>query len=156
WRAPEEDYRTWQDRLQARIDQRANLAQALRDAVSRAEAAVLPKLRDALIEVLPLPDLPATETKANFLSRNLMTDFADSGCSETTRVSHAFASIQVLLTTLRLGEPIEQLPGAAVIDIARFDLEWRWIGSYAMWRAAVFVFLYPENVAIPSLRPAGH
>jgi hypothetical protein len=69
WRAPEEDYRAWQDRLQTRIDQRTTLAQALMDAVSTAERAVLPKLRDALIEVIPIEGIPPSETKANFLAR---------------------------------------------------------------------------------------
>jgi hypothetical protein len=32
-----------------------------------------------------------------------------------------------------------------------FDEEWKWIGSYATWRAAMFVFLYPENILQPSL-----
>jgi hypothetical protein len=32
-----------------------------------------------------------------------------------------------------------------------FDEEWKWIGSYATWRAAMFVFLYPENILHPSL-----
>ena len=34
-----------------------------------------------------------------------------------------------------------------------FDQEWRLIGSYAAWRAAAFVFLSPENLLEPSLRP---
>lgn len=32
-----------------------------------------------------------------------------------------------------------------------FDQKWQWIGSYAMWRSAMFVFLYPENILLPSL-----
>ena len=32
-----------------------------------------------------------------------------------------------------------------------FDEEWKWIGSYATWRAAMLVFLYPENLLHPSL-----
>jgi hypothetical protein len=35
---------------------------------------------------------------------------------------------------------------------AKFDLEWKWMGSYATWRAAMFVFLYPENMLLPGLR----
>ena len=33
-----------------------------------------------------------------------------------------------------------------------FDREWNWIGSYAPWRAAMLVFMYPENVLHPALR----
>ena len=33
----------------------------------------------------------------------------------------------------------------------QFDEEWKWLGSYAAFRAATFVFLYPENILQPSL-----
>lgn len=36
---------------------------------------------------------------------------------------------------------------------AAFDEEWRLIGSYGVWRSAAFVFLHPENLLEPSLRP---
>ncbi|MBD2337369.1 hypothetical protein H6G64_10245 [Calothrix sp. FACHB-156] len=36
-------------------------------------------------------------------------------------------------------------------ETPQFDEEWKWIGSYATWRAAMFVFLYPENILQPSL-----
>ncbi|BCJ56120.1 hypothetical protein Asp14428_75950 [Actinoplanes sp. NBRC 14428] len=41
------------------------------------------------------------------------------------------------------------------LDLAApsFDEEWRLIGSYAAWRSATFVFLHPENLLEPSLRP---
>ena len=35
---------------------------------------------------------------------------------------------------------------------ATFDEDWEWMGSYSTWRAAMFVFLYPENILLPSLR----
>jgi hypothetical protein len=39
-----------------------------------------------------------------------------------------------------------------LVDISNFDEEWKWLGSYATWRAAMLVFLYPENICAPSLR----
>jgi hypothetical protein len=33
----------------------------------------------------------------------------------------------------------------------QFDEEWQWLGSYSTFRAATFVFLYPENILQPSL-----
>jgi Tc toxin complex TcA C-terminal TcB-binding domain len=33
-----------------------------------------------------------------------------------------------------------------------FDAEWTWMGSYATWRAAILVFLHPENILDPALR----
>ena len=38
------------------------------------------------------------------------------------------------------------------LQAPRFDEEWKWIGSYATWRAAMFVFLYPENLLLPNLK----
>ncbi len=37
------------------------------------------------------------------------------------------------------------------LDAPDFDVEWKWIGSYATWRSPVFVTLYPENLLLPSL-----
>ena len=37
------------------------------------------------------------------------------------------------------------------LQAEQFDEEWQWIGSYATWRAAMFVYLYPENILQPSL-----
>ena len=34
-----------------------------------------------------------------------------------------------------------------------FDEELRWMGSYANWYSAMQVFLYPENLLLPTLRP---
>ena len=33
-----------------------------------------------------------------------------------------------------------------------FDAEWTWMGSYATWRAAILVLLFPENLLDPTLR----
>jgi hypothetical protein len=39
-----------------------------------------------------------------------------------------------------------------ILQAPHFDDEWKWIGSYATWRAAMFVFLYPENLLLPNLK----
>lgn len=39
------------------------------------------------------------------------------------------------------------------LDALQFDAEWQWVGSYATWRSAVFVRLYPDNLLLPSLVP---
>src|SRR5262249_1501994 len=38
------------------------------------------------------------------------------------------------------------------LDAPAFDEEWKWIGSYPTWRAAMLAFIYPENILLPSLR----
>jgi Tc toxin complex TcA C-terminal TcB-binding domain/Repeat of unknown function (DUF346) len=44
------------------------------------------------------------------------------------------------------------LPPSLTLDAPNFEEEWKWIGSYATWRSAMSVFLYPENILLPSLR----
>ena len=39
-----------------------------------------------------------------------------------------------------------------LVEGAEFDADWQWMGSYATWRAAIFVLLYPENLLVPNLR----
>ena len=46
----------------------------------------------------------------------------------------------------------ESLSVPLTLSANNFDEEWKWIGSYATWRAAMFVFLYPENILLPTLR----
>jgi hypothetical protein len=47
-----------------------------------------------------------------------------------------------------------KLPGERLeLDAMQFDAEWQWIGSYATWRSAMFVRLYPDNLLLPSLAP---
>ena len=38
------------------------------------------------------------------------------------------------------------------ISSPSFDEEWSWMGSYATWRAAILVFMYPQNILDPTLR----
>jgi len=42
------------------------------------------------------------------------------------------------------------------MDAPDFDAEWTWMGSYATWRAAIMVLLYPENLLDPTLRDQQH
>jgi peptidoglycan hydrolase-like protein with peptidoglycan-binding domain len=46
----------------------------------------------------------------------------------------------------------ESLSAPLTLSADNFAEEWKWIGSYATWRAAMFVFLYPENILLPTLR----
>ena len=48
----------------------------------------------------------------------------------------------------------DRLPAERLeLDAMQFDAEWPWIGSYATWRSAMFVRLYPDNLLLPSLAP---
>src|SRR5262249_51747037 len=75
----------------------------------------------------------------------------------TTRLNQAIASVQALFFSLRNGK-FQGLPALkswqlADASYASYDAEWTWMGSYATWVAAMGVFLYPENLLQPLLRP---
>lgn len=148
WRAQQGALRDWQDRLQARYDQQAAIREGIQKAISDTESVVLPKLRDALIREM---GSGSSENVADILSRRYFISMRESGCHVTTRVSQAIVSLQGLLMAARM----ETLPSTCEglsLEAPSFDEDWKWMGSYATWRAAIFVFLYPENLLIPTLR----
>ena len=142
--------------LQSRVDQRNTLVEGLRHAASTAEEQTLPGLRDGLILASAIPVHPGFEPDldvfAKSLGDRLAIDTQMDGCQKTTRVAQAIETLQVLVWSVRTGQydnPRLDLDADTADD---FDEEWEWIGSYANWRAAMFVFLYPENILLPSLR----
>jgi DNA-binding beta-propeller fold protein YncE len=149
WRASREDRRDWEDRLSARTDQEKTVINGMAESVDSCEEATLALLRDAFIMASDTSgnDL---ETKAKSLTDKLLIDCQTSACRKTTRVSQAITTIQSLIFSLRTGQ-VEGSQLAFVNDEA-FDEEWMWIGSYETWKAAVGVFLYPENILIPNLK----
>ena len=106
-------------------------------------------LRDALI--LAINSLGDLEAKAKWVTENLLIDAKMSGCTMTTRVAQAIETLQGLILALRTGQ-LEDLYQAFTLNLDNFDEKWKWMGSYASWRSAMFVFLYPENILQPSLR----
>lgn len=150
WRAPREARTDWQDNLETRFDQEQNVIQALREAVSATEEMTLPMLRDALVLATDAPgtDLPA---KAEWITQNLLIDAKMGGCGMTTRIAQAIETIQGLLTSLRTGQ-LRKVFQTFALAADHFDEEWKWLGSYAPWRSAMFVWMYAENVSAPSLR----
>jgi Tc toxin complex TcA C-terminal TcB-binding domain len=169
WRATQQARQTWQDTLTARIQQEQIVVEALQAAVDATEAATLPVLRDALVNDLVKandPKLNTPEEVANRLSQELAIDCKSSGKQKITRVEQALETAQAILFSARMGQfntpPVlgTTNPAASwVLNLANgytesnFDEEWQWVGTYATWRASMFVFGYPENYLLPSLRP---
>src|SRR6185312_13343624 len=150
WLANLSDRQDWQDTLQARIDQQQAVHSAMREAVGAVEEAALPQLRDALVWASNDHSF-LLETRAKWIGDRLLIDTQNSGCAMTTRVSQAIETIQGLLFSIRTQILTDTYPQLK-LDDDDFDETWEWIGSYATWRTAMFVFLYPENILIPSLR----
>ena len=164
WRATLQARQQWEDTLQARISQQQTTIDALQAAVGKDEQAALPALRDALVLSAPPPPTPSTacigtplECAARQLSEQLLIDMQMGGGKLTTRVEQAIETLQTLLSSLRNGElgppvfPYNLEPDISG-DFDEFDEAWQWLGSYATWRAAMFVYMYPENLLLPQLR----
>jgi len=168
WRAMPQARQAWKNRLQARIEQEKALTQALQSVVDAAEEATLPMLRDALIVAAATNQDAAVV--ADRLTQELAIDFRSSGQQRTTRVHQALETLQGVIFSLRSGRfksmpPVLgstnpaanwvlALDPAKPYSEADFDEEWRWMGSYATWHAAMLVFAYPDNYLMPDLRPA--
>ena len=168
WRATLQARQAWQETLSARLQQEQVMAEALQAAINATEATVLPVLRDALLQDLVRtgePTLDTPEEVANRLSQELAIDCKSSG--RTTRLEQAIETIQGVLFATRMGRfptlPVlgtTNHPSASWVltrsnDYSKdnFDLEWQWLGAFTTWRTARFVFGYPENYLLPSLRP---
>jgi hypothetical protein len=160
WRSTPQLRQAWRRTLDARIQQELALAQALQSAVSAAEQDTLPMLRAACIAAIAGDRDVAVI--ADRLTLELAIDCKDSGHLRTTRAQQALATLQEVLLSLRLGRfrntpPVLGTNSAAnwglAIGEAVFDEEWRWMGGYGVWNAAMRVFAYPENYLLPQLRP---
>jgi hypothetical protein len=154
WRVPGTARLDWQDRLQTRFDQQRSVEEAYWNAVSAAEEVALPLLRDALVAVVAATQ--GLSNAADWLTEQLLIDFKGNGSQQTTRIEQAIETIQVALTSLRMerfatGHLAAQWYRRPDQTEADFDEEWKWMGSYASWRAAMFVFFFPENVLLPGL-----
>lgn len=157
WRTTWMDRWDWQDRLQSRIDQESNCIAAMAEAVDSCEESTLSLLRDALI-LVAIEAGNDIEIKADFLAEFLLVDFKVATCQKTTRPGQAIVALQNLVFSIKTGQldhlsdPALPYPISLTLDDDNFDEAWKWLGSYATWKAAVGVFLYPENILLPSLR----
>ncbi|MBN1254273.1 MAG: hypothetical protein JXA50_03275 [Deltaproteobacteria bacterium] len=148
WRATWGDRFDWQDKLQSRIDQVSSLAAGVQKAVDDAEKETLVGLRDGLVALTE----QTTEHTADWLADYLLIDCKTETCRLTTRVSQAILTIQRLLfglSTRMFDDPDGNIKFSSYVE--NFDDEWKWLGSYATWRAAMFVWMYPENILVPGL-----
>jgi hypothetical protein len=153
WRTVKAQRQRWRATLQGRTEQRATLRQVLASAVDAAERDALPLLRDGIVAALqPLQPI-VTAASADALSRVLFIDVVTDGTARMSRVDFAVQSLQALLLAVRAGTGGSWARKVSTESQDKFDEELRWMGSYANWYAAMRVFLYPENMLYPTLRP---
>jgi len=150
WLASERDLILWRRKLRGRVEQEKSVRKALEDMLFEVEEAMMVHLRDGLAQLCGDPTRSLLEN-ARDLGNKLLIDLENNCCYKTNRVAVAIETLQQLLWKTRTGDILHHYPTMDYVG-EDFDEAWTWMGSYANWRAAMFVFLYPENVLIPSLR----
>jgi hypothetical protein len=153
WRATAADRDNRQRILSSRIDQRIALINNFYAALNGAEESAMPLLRDSLlVGINPL----LTNEIAEYLTDRLQIDVKSSGNQYTTRIEQAIETVQTIIFAIRTGQLDDGHPAKGwniAGEIEDFDKQWQWMGSYETWRAAQYVYLYPENLLLPSLKP---
>lgn len=149
-RATFKERNDWVKLLQGRIENVEKGILSLDHVVRKTEEETLPYLRDALIQNVGDNDLFLAENAEN-LTNKFYFDFKVNCCQEVTRVSQAMETLQMLLWSERTGVLEDNGENYALVA-PHFEEEWKWIGSYATWRSAMFVFLFPENLLYPTLK----
>ena len=123
WRATFQARQAWQETLSARLQQEQVMAEALQAAIEATEAAVLPVLRDALLQDLVRSGDPTLDTVAevaNRLSQELAIDCKSSGSQRTTRLEQAIETIQGVLFATRMG----RFPTTPVLGTVNPSASW--------------------------------
>lgn len=152
WRATPQARQEWEATLNGRIEQERSVRDAFRKVIDAVEEATLPMLRTALIAGIG--------KDADWLTQRLLIDVKADVKAQTTRLNQAIETLQTLFFGLRNADPPFELGTWKLNDLSvpetntQFDEQWNAIGSYDGWRAAMLVFLYPENLLRPTLRPA--
>lgn len=150
WLAEERDLILWRRLLKGRIEQEKSVLDAWHQALFEVDEVMMVHLRDALVKACGNAGEHPIKA-ARRLGDRLLTDLENNCCFKTNRVAAAIETMQQFLWKLHTGDLTTSVPRVKYIG-EDFEEAWTWMGSYANWRAAMFVFLYPENVLIPSLR----
>ena len=162
WRGSLGRRQDWEQRVVRRLDEWQHLEQGYDQMVLNVAAQCLPLLRDAL---LGMDDLETNQDAIDQQSERLLVDIGATGTTSLSRIDQATLSLQTLINGLRtkrfapdhksfawsLRTEWETEPTSDP-NLASFDEEWRWIGTYDRWRAAAMAFLYPENALWPAIR----
>lgn len=128
--------------LDSRITQQANLFQANRGLIEDLEKDHMTTLRDIYIE--------ADAKNSLELENELLIDMHSTGEVRTNRITQAMTTLQGLLWGSY--NSVYESGTNMNVDSDRFEEEWQWLGTYADWRAAMMVFLYPENLLAPQYK----
>jgi hypothetical protein len=151
WRSSAVERRQWQRSLTARFGQAAALTAAQEQAVKATEEQYLNLLRDAVLMAKVGTGSDTLATRAMAMEDKYLLDFQTVCCQHTTRVAQASTVLQKLFTNVRGGLSSNDFTLAQ--DDATFESDWQWLSSYERWRSLMFLYLYPQNVLLPALKP---
>jgi hypothetical protein len=150
WRSPHTLRKNWKNTLESRIDREKGVKDAWKEILQDVEDRNMPLLRDALIRALTNP-CENWQDAAERLAKTYFVETKDNCCVKHTRVSFAIETLQGLFFALQNGVFDGFITNFKLVA-QHFEEEWKWLGSYASWRAAVFTFIYPENILYPTLK----
>lgn len=150
WRSPWILRKAWASTINTRITEENACNTEWSDLLMQVEDDNVPFMRDALIRALR-EECESFEDAAERLAKTYFIETKDNCCVKHTRVSFAIETLQGLLWALETGVYDDFIASLSLIA-PNFKEEWKWIGSYATWKSAMFVFLYPENLLYPTLK----
>lgn len=149
WRATERERKDWLSTLNDRIAQQDTLRAEHEETMTEIEDEVLIVLRNILLAATDFKG-STLEQKAQLASDRLLIDFKNACCQRTTRVAQALEVLQNFVWGLRNGIITDTFPSLYIPEEKPFEEEWKWMGSYATWKSAQLVFMYPENLLLPA------
>ncbi len=150
WRSPYNVRKAWLDTLQTRIDKEKAVIEKWQDILAAAEDINMPYMRDSLIRALT-NNCELFEDAQERLAKTYFVETKDNCCVKHSRASFAIETLQGLFFALENGVYDDFISDFKLIA-PYFTREWQWLGSYATWRSAMFVYLYPENLLYPTLK----
>ncbi|HZH54011.1 MAG TPA: neuraminidase-like domain-containing protein [Sphingobacteriaceae bacterium] len=148
--ATSQELSEWRRKVVSRIEEEKEILRSLDEMLLEADDENIPFLRDAYIDFFPIEGAELSE-RARKLGDELFIDLQDNCCSKTNRVAQGVETLQQLIWKTHTNDVLSHYPGIK-LHVEDFDSVWQWMGTYANWRASMFMFLYPENLLLPSLR----
>lgn len=108
----------------------------------KVEGLVFPILRSALITAL--------EEEPRRLGEKLLIDCEYAPDFKISRIWQAISSLQEMMHSMRTGL-LKDTQADLVFEAPDYLKEWRWLGAFNNWKAAMGIWLYPENLLAPNL-----
>ncbi len=144
WRASITDRIDFRNTLESRTTQESGLYAANKSLVEDLEKDHMPSLRDIYIEA---------DSKTSLeLENELLMDMHSTGEVRSNRITQAMTTLQGFLWGVKNEVYEGDVSSDYVLNSDHFNEEWQWLGSYASWRSAMMVFLYPENLLAPQYK----